>query len=284
MKDYRLTDELDVKLQLLSGSPIRMDGLIMPQHTLKEIVSYGYSDYMYNLQLLSITVEEFIKNIQDIEKRMMLEVEKSNLKTYDFFMTFGGIELQEDLLNAISMVFKTDDIRIIEGNIIAINFINMGIMVEDENGDLIISQENLETIDETDLQIIHKDNFDDFVQAVKILNYLSKPKADKNESNPADEETRALMEHMEKMRKKVEEKKKKQGNQDDEGDIDVADIISAVSSKSNSINKLNIWDLTIYQLYDEYSRLELIDNYEFSVKAMMAGASKVDLKHWSSRI
>ena len=107
------------------------------------------------------------------------------------------------------------------------------------------------------------------------------------EENPVDEQTRKLMEEMEGFRKKVESKKKaqkmaEQGGEDE--DVDIADIISAVSSKSNSINRLNIWAYTLYQLYDEYSRLELIDNYDFSIRALMAGAEKVDLKHWSSKL
>jgi len=79
---------------------------------------------------------------------------------------------------------------------------------------------------------------------------------------------------MELMRKKIEGKKKKQQSDDGDGEIDISDIISAVSSKSHSINKLNVWQLTLYQLYDEYARLELIDNYDFSIRAMMAGAEK----------
>src|SRR5690606_21056773 len=122
------------------------------------------------------------------------------------------------------------------------------------------------------------------ISVIKLQNYLEKPSEVTKEENPADEETRKLLEHMKKMREKVEAKKKRQREDDDENNIDIADIISAVSSKSNSINKINIWNLTLYQLYDEYARLELIDNYDFSIKAMMAGADKVDLRHWSSKI
>ncbi len=94
------------------------------------------------------------------------------------------------------------------------------------------------------------------------------------------------MEIMENNRKKVEAKKKAKrlAEHGEEEQIDISDIISAVSQKSNTVDIFNIWNLTLYQLYDAYTRLELIDGYEFSIKAMMAGAENVDLKHWSSKI
>jgi hypothetical protein len=153
---------------------------------------------------------------------------------------------------------------------------------------MVVDTDLLETAEEDDLKIIHRDNFDDIVEAVRLQNYLTRPekKSKSKDENPADEETRKLMEHIKKMKEKVEEKKKmkSQAEGKDDEDADIADIISAVSAKSNSINKLNIWELTICQMYDEYSRLELIDNYDFSIRAMMAGAENVDLKHWSSKL
>lgn len=287
MKDYKDLKELDLKLRMLSGSSIKVGNLEIKPYTLEEINEYGYSDYMNSLQWISISIDDFINSVLDIEKRVVLEQQRENLKTFDFYVKLGGQEMLEGLLTAMAMIFKTDDIRILEDkNVIAINFVKMGVFAFDEDGEMTVDEDVLESLNEEEIMLIHRDNFDDLVEVIKFQNYLTKPSEKKdNLLNPADEETRKLQEYMDLMAKKIEGKKKKQQKNDGEdNEIDISDIISAVSSKSYSINKLNVWQLTLYQLYDEYARLELIDNYDFSIRAMMAGAEKVDLKHWSSRL
>lgn len=287
MKSYKELEQVDLRLSLLSGDGLVVENFEISPYKIGEIKEYGYSNYMRNLQWLSLTVDDFIKSVTDLEKRIYLETEKSKLKTFDFHVKLGGQDFLDGLLVALGMIFKTDDVRLIDEGTIAIDFVKLGILEVNEEGELSVNKEALESINEKDIKMISRGNFDDLVEAVKIMNYLSKPKKkESKEGEPADEETRKLMEHMENMRKKVEEKKKlkKQMEDDDDNDIDISDIISAVTVKSYSTNKFNVWDLTLYQLYDEYARLELIDNYDFSIKAMMAGAEKIDLKHWSSKL
>ncbi|UUV45932.1 hypothetical protein [Bacillus phage vB_BanS-Thrax3] len=283
MRDYKELTDVDVKLILQSGSSIKVDNIDIKPYTLEEIKDYGYSKYMQSLQLISLTVDDFVDSVKDVEKRMILEVEKENLRTFDFYTVLGGDDFKQVLLSALSVLLRTDDIRFIDKNVLAIDFMKVGVLYEDEEGNIQTDDEKLENAVESELKLIHRDNFDSIVSVIKLQNYLMKPEDNKREDNPADEETRALMEHMKKMREKVEAKKKQQQGEED-SDIDLADIVSAVCSKSNSINKLNIWNFTLYQVYDEYARLELIDNYIFSIKAMMAGAEKIDLRHWSSRL
>jgi hypothetical protein len=201
-------------------------------------------------------------------------------------MSLGGAELRDKTMTAIAMILKTDDLYVIDDSI-AVGFMEMGILVENEHGELVVDVDVLDITEQEDLKIVHRGNFDDIVEAVKLQNYLKRPaiKKEERDENPADEATRALMEQMKKMKEKVEKKKQKQREQEGSDDeVNIATIISAISSKSHSINKLNIWNFTIYQLYDEYSRLELIDNYDFSIRAMMAGAEKIELTHWSSKL
>ncbi|GIN25585.1 hypothetical protein J31TS2_21650 [Bacillus licheniformis] len=288
MKNFKDMPEEDLMLELLSGSKgcLNVGNLSIYPYTLQEIKDYGYSNYMLNLQWLSLTVDDFIKSVLDIEKRVYLEVEKSKLKTFDFYIKLGGEQMLDGLLVALAMIFKTDDVRVLGDSAIAVDFVKNGVLFEDENGEIITDEDRLEELDESEIKIITRDNFDDIVEAVKLQNYLKKPDKIKNdEMNPADEETRKLMERMKELNEKVEEKKRQQKKAyGEDEEINISDIVSAVTTKSNSINKLNVWDHTLYQLYDEYARLELIDNYDFSIRAMMAGAEKIDLKHWSSKI
>jgi hypothetical protein len=282
--NYANINEIDLKLLLLGGDTIEVENLAITPYKLKEIKKYGYTNYMKNLQWVSVSVDDFISSIQDIEKRIHLESEKSKLKAYDFYIKLGGEDLLLTLINTLKMIFKTDDVRVLDESVIAIDFVKKGIMIVGEDGSIDIDSDKLDTLSEDEIMLVHRENFDQIIEVVKLQNYLERPSSVKSENAFADEETRKLMEHMEKMRKKVEAKKKAQKADEGEADIDIADIISAVSTKSHSINKLNVWELTLYQLYDEYARLELIDNYDFSIKAMMAGAKDVDLKHWSSKL
>lgn len=282
---YKEMAEVDLKLSLLSGGKIDLDNLSIVPYTIREINDYGYTKYTRNLQWISISIDDFINSVEDKERKMFLEEQRKSLKTFDFYIKLGGKELYESLIEALSMIFRTDDIRVLDKGVIALDFVKLGIFYQDEDGEWSINHERLEELTEDEIKIIHRDNFDDIVSIVKLQNYLEKTKNKEDELNPADEEVRKLQEHMKKMREKVENAKRQQ-QQDDGNDreVDFADIVSAVSSKSNSINRLNIWGLTLYQLYDEYARLELIDNYDFSIKAIMAGAEKINLKHWSSRL
>lgn len=281
--NYRELDETDLKLALLKGSSISVGNLDIKPYKLKEVIEYGYSKYIKNLQWISVSVDDFIESVLDEDKKKFLEEQKKNLKAFDFYIKLGGEELQHSLVEALSMVFRTSDIEVLE-DVIGVGFKEKGILVENDEGVLTVNQELLEELSEEEITVIHRDNFDDLVKILKFQNYLEKPEIEVANENPVDEETRMLQEHMKKMREKVEAKKKRQQQEDGESDIDISDIVSAVSSKSNSINKLNIWELTLYQLHDEYTRLELIDNYDFSIKAMMAGAEKIKLRHWSSKL
>jgi len=279
-------DNVDLRLTLLNGSKISIENLEIIPYTLKEIREYGYSKYMKNLRWISLSVDDFIDSILEEDKRESLKKNRESLRAFDFYIKLGGEVMQKRLIKTLSMVFRTDDIRVLEDGVVAIGFIELGIIIEDENGNIAeVNHDRSDELDGEEVKIVHRENFDDLVKIIKLQNYLEQPsESDVDDAEPADEETRALMEQMKSMREEVERRKRQQ-NDDGEGEgIDLPDIVSAVSAKSNSINKLNIWDFTLYQIYDEYARLELIDSYDFSVKAMMAGAKDVDLKHWSSKL
>lgn len=287
--EYKGLNEIDLKLRLIGGFEIALDGLVIKPYTIREIVDYGYENYMRNIQWLSVTLEDFISSTVDVNKKKHLESNKEHMKAFDFYVGLGGSEFLDMLVISLRMIFRTEDIELIESkeSVIAINFVKNGVLYENEDGRMEIDSDFLASMSPEEIMFVHRDNFDDLVEIIKKQNYLISPSADKEvlaDMNPADDATRRLMETMSEFREKVESKKKIQEQKDEEDAVDFFDIIDAVSTKSNSINKLNIWDLCIYSVYREYARLELIDTYDFSIKAMIAGAGKIDLKHWSSKL
>lgn len=282
MIEFKDMEELDLKVSLLKGSSISANGVEISPYTLDEIIDFGLSNYMKNMQWISTSMDDFISSTKEENKRTFLEEKKSEMRTFDFFIKLGGEELLDILLKSLGMIFRTDDVKVLDNSVVAVNFEKKGIISYDKDGGIVTDDEMIDYLDEDEIILIHRDNFDEIIEVFKLQNYLSKPsEKSKKKSNPADDSTRELMEQIELNRRKVESKKQSQGEEDD---IDIYDIMESVSTKSNSLNKLSIWNLTLYQLHVEFARLEIIDTYNYSIKAMMAGAGKVDISHWSSKM
>lgn len=67
----------------------------------------------------------------------------------------------------------------------------------------------------------------------------------------ANERTRRLWEKMQKGRAELRKAKNQDGN------IDLLNLISAVSARGYGYTLFNIWDLTVYQLYDQFARMNV---------------------------
>lgn len=282
--DYKDMTMEDLKLFLLSGDGIKFGNFTIPQYNMREIKNFGYSNYMHSLQWLTLTVDDFIDARADLEEKIHLKVERNNLKAFDFYTKLGKEDFLQILLVSLSIIFKTGDVFYLEDlRIVAIGFNELGLLRKNKLGKIYADKKELEENKDI-IKIVNRDNFDEIINIVKIINYL-KPPMNEKEYNPADEATKRLIEQMEENRKRVEDIKKRENDEDDEdSNITVSTIVSAVTVKSPTINKFNVWDLSLYQLYDEYARLEVIDNYDFSIKAMIAGAEDIKYKHWASRI
>ena len=69
--------------------------------------------------------------------------------------------------------------------------------------------------------------------------------------------------------------------------MELANIISAVANKSQNLNILNIWDLTVFQLWDCFSRLTNNSIYDIQSMSVAAWGDKdkhFDVTSWFKRI
>ena len=69
--------------------------------------------------------------------------------------------------------------------------------------------------------------------------------------------------------------------------LELGNIISAVANKSQSLNILNIWDLTVFQVWDCFSRLS--NNSIYAIQSMSVAAwgnkdNSFDAAAWFKRI
>lgn len=254
--------EVDKHLTLLSGKDFFIDNLIIPQKKLKDVQEYGYENYLWAVQGLLLEKETLQQSLDD-RKIEIIETQAMELgknTTFDYYIKYTGEETLTLLARGLSFVFNTKDI-----------------IMEDDH--LLV---NSTTESEEGLKIISRDNFDFLVQAIKLQNNFPVEAKEEEKPNPKDERARQLIAQMKENQRKIDELKKNSG-ESKENIFPFNDIVSAVTTKSNSINKFNVWDLTIYQLYDEFNRINAIDNYNINIEAMMNGAKIEDLKHWASK-
>lgn len=125
-------------------------------------------------------------------------------------------------------------------------------------------------------RFITRDNYEFIRQVLRKQNFI--PETAEEDYNPANERARKL----------IEEIKKNQRNAPKNKDKTLYSIISGIAWKSH-IGIKSVWDLTIYQLFDAYYRLELVDAWDKTMTGIYSGSvdgKKVNLKDlsWSKPI
>lgn len=122
-------------------------------------------------------------------------------------------------------------------------------------------------------------NENNFMQIISILRDQNQTRERKEKF--VNKKEREYFQAVQKAKQKYQKALKAMGKDD----TDLLDIISSICAKHPSLNFSNIQELTIYQLIDQFKRINMIDDYFISIDSLLAGASKknVDLKHWSKK-
>jgi hypothetical protein len=244
----------DLKLKLFGGRPVKANGYgnIIPLKV-ENVIDVGYSEYMKFLNILTLDAKDFLQ-----------EGSTNDTHVFDLLVSYGG----EEILT----IFEQ-----------ALSFFLGGEAMSDKDELRVFIK-----IDDNDIRIVNKDNYYEIQEVIKWQNYINnfEEKRINSNFNPADEETRKLKERMDNLAKQREELKRKQsanGEEDDSNNVEFFDILDAISSKSYGISELNVLHLSIYQVYRKFKRLEIIEQYDISIKSILAGAKNIKLKHWSSK-
>lgn len=252
--------EIDVRLKLLRGKPLYAEGFgFIDPIKLGKIDDIGYSTYVQYLNILVLTIEDL-----GIHDEMVYELdsdeEKFQIHIFDIFVNSKFEELTILFLNMLKFFL---DVEVIE-----INLEYQCLIINDDTND----------VDDNKLKIINRSNYDNIKEIIILHNIYNDET--KSKYNPANKKAQDIIDKLNKAHNDINKHKK---NNNENIEITFADIVSSVSTKSYHYNKHNIWDLTIYQLYDEYKRLNAIADFETNIMAIVHGA-KIDLKHWSCKI
>lgn len=252
-----IPSDIDLRLSLLYGDEMTGNFLRVKPLTIGQIKKMGYMEYSKHLSILTLDKKEIVGDDPEYDGISLVEIvihAKNEVLTNAFseaISAFTGEDIDNLLIN--------DKYGFVFGG-----------LTLDRNAE--------------DCIIVNGDNFPDLVQIIKYQNCLSSTNETYSKPNPADEKSRRILEKLKKGKEIVEKAKQSASNDGGDSNIDFADIVSSVSTKSNTYNKHNVWDMTVYQLYDEYKRLEAISSYETNILAMVQGAKIENLKHWSAKI
>ena len=230
-------------LDLLSPEPVRIEnvgGILSPK--LRDVASIGYNAYHFYLELLLMDLEKYFSmtgHAKDYDR--LSDEEKSNLDMFDFWIANGqSANLLEKVLN-----FFIKEEVVYSGQ-------NRCFLIQNENGDVgAITRDSYPQVRDVICQrvCIRPGQEDDFSRiknkkALEIAKKLQKGRSQKKKQEKADK------------------------------NMELGNIISAVANRSPSLNILNIWDLTVYQLWDCFSRISNNNIYDIQASAVAAWGNK----------
>ena len=165
------------------------------------------------------------------------------------FISSDNNGIKEMILDILSMIFKDD-------------------VIFSVNGYFLIGDSGKK---------IDSDNFKSLLLILRDQNY-----AEERKEKFLNKKEREYYEAVKKAREKYKKALKVMGK----SETDLLDLISAICSKHQSMNFLNIRQFTIYQLIDQFKRINMIDDYFISIDSLLAGADKKNVKliHWSKKM
>lgn len=130
--------------------------------------------------------------------------------------------------------------------------------------------------------IINSKNYDDVLDIILQRVHITPDKNDVSDiRNIKGKNARRIYQKIHQGRKKL------RAASGASSDLTLPNIISSVAAKSGSLNWTNIWDITIYQLFDAFERLQIIDQYDIaSTQVSVWGDKEKKFKFgaWNSNI
>lgn len=239
-KKYKAGDLLKLSyFELLSPDPVFLPnagGILSPK--LRDISSIGIHTYQYYLTILLLDVKSYFAMIGQAEAYEALsEEEKIQLNIFDL-LTFH--EQSANLLQQALDFFLKEHVRYSSDQkcfLVQEADETVGMITRETYPricDVICQRNCVKSNQEEDLSQVRSK------KALEILKKLQKGRAMKAKQTKSDE------------------------------DLELGNIISAVANKSPSLNITNIWDLTVFQVWDCFSRLS--NNNIYAIQSMSVAA------------
>lgn len=242
--------------ELLLPDPINIQnvgGIISPK--LKDISSIGINTYQYYLSVLLMDIKSYFAMIGQPKKYETLSDEEK-LK-FDIFEVLTANEQSVSLLQSVLNFFIKEDV-----------------VYSCQNRCFLVQKDNAV------IGIITKETYSQICDLICQRCYVKS----NQEEDLSKIKSKKALEIMKKLQKGRAEKAKQTKS---DKNMELGNIISAVANKSQSLNILNIWDLTVFQLWDCFSRLSNNSIYNIQSMSVAAWGNKdnyFDATAWFKRI
>ncbi|EES90327.1 hypothetical protein CLG_B2283 [Clostridium phage D-1873] len=176
-------------------------------------------------------------NIDDINDK---NEELSNITTLDFIINncIKNASFRNIFLNSLSLFLRSK-----------IHLFNNKLYVSEILEDNIITDKILK-----DIQTI-----------VKIQNSIDKKK--ENEFNVKSKKAREILAKLKKGKKKLQKSNKN-------NDLTLFDLVSIYCSYNQHTNITNIWDYNMFQFNDQFQRMQILEQYNINIQALLQGAEQ----------
>lgn len=228
---------------MLSPEPILLSiGGRLTKPTLRQIARITFSRFnLYEMFLKCTPKDYYTKVLQEGGKELWNAIpdeQKQTLTMYDLILN------QEHLQTLYSEIFEFffgDHVTFLEGFFVLFEGdFEQGTEIPLENIRGVISDKTFPQVLEAIQQVCCIYDKEDAVEEQRFKNAFA----------------RKLFEKMQKAAKEQAAQKKADLN------LTIPNIISSVSSRHPSINPINVWDLTVFQLLDQFARLQGDAMYE----------------------
>ena len=233
-------------LMLLSGIdiPFPQAQIVIHQPTIKEIGLIGEESFYSGCGALN-----FSKNSLSSEDRIALK-------------DFTDFEILMSMINNKS--FNTQQTRIDILMILTLLFPDYQIK---------ISQQEINLIKEGESHLINSGNFEEFKKILTAM-FCLKGKGSETEYNPSGDKAREIIE-------KLNKRKQKLAEQNGDQKVSVLNRFASILAIGQEQDLNEILDYTVYQLFDQFDRFTLKEQFDIHLKAQLAGASDLgEIEDW----
>lgn len=246
-------------LLLLSKNdiPFEQAQLIIHQPILKQIAYIGEETFFTGCKYLNFSKEN------------LSEQDKNNLDKLTNFEVLMTIMRNKDIVVKKSKICMLQVLALLFPDY-KIDLLPMSIRIFKKDDDAI------------EQHLIDKENFESFRKIVSQMFCLQDMEGSKSKYNPAGPQARAIVQKFKQREKKLA-KIRQRGHENETVSI-LSQYISilAVGQKKDMNGLLQY---TVYQLFDEFRRFRLKQDFDIYVKAKMAGAKDLeDVKNWMENI
>lgn len=244
-------------LLLLSKNdiPFIQAGIVVHQPTIKDIAFIGQENFFLGCQVINFSKKNLmIQDKTQIEQLSDFEILMAIINNKE-----GGVNIKKNkkCLQLILLLLFPD---------FTINFLPTSIMLTKDG----------------QRHLIDKDNFQSFKNIVNEMFCLSNVLKDgANKYNPGGPQAQALVQKFKKRQKKLAQLK----NRNQEQKIEILSRYISILSVGEQKDMNVLLNYTVFQLFDEFNRFKLREDFNMYVECKLAGAKDLeDVKNWMDNL